>query len=65
MNGSSDIRQSRRDGIGGNVTERRPRHTPIIDSVQLFAGRKEVVIRHGGQVYRLRVTKNGKLILNK
>ena len=28
-------------------------------------GGKEVLINHNEQVYRLRVTKNGKLILNK
>jgi len=38
---------------------------PVIDSAQLFADRKEVYIYHAGEVYRLRVTRNGKLILNK
>lgn len=37
----------------------------VIDSARLLAGRNEIRIRHEGQVYRLRVTKNGKLILNK
>jgi hemin uptake protein HemP len=37
----------------------------VIDSAQWFAERKEIQIRHAGQLYRLRVTKNGKLILNK
>jgi hemin uptake protein HemP len=37
----------------------------ILDSAQLFADGNEVKIRHEGQVYRLRVTKNRKLILNK
>ena len=37
----------------------------VIDSTQLFSDKKEVQIRHDGQIYRLRVTKNGKLILNK
>jgi len=40
-------------------------HVPIIDSGHLFAGHKEVQIQHAGEVYRLRVTRNGKLILNK
>jgi hemin uptake protein HemP len=31
----------------------------------LAQGAKEVLIRHAGQTYRLRLTKNGKLILNK
>ena len=37
----------------------------VIDAGELFAGRREVDIRHAGQVYRLRITRNGKLILNK
>jgi hemin uptake protein HemP len=31
----------------------------------LAQGAKEVLIQYGGQVYRLRLTRNGKLILNK
>lgn len=36
-----------------------------IQFTELAAGRNEVQIEHRGQVYRLRVTRNGKLILNK
>lgn len=36
-----------------------------VDSHDLFRGRQEVQIRHEGEVYRLRVTRNGRLILNK
>ncbi len=36
-----------------------------VDSRQIFLGRKEIQIRHGDDVYRLRITSNGKLILNK
>lgn len=36
-----------------------------LDSRLLFRGRQEVQIRHDGEVYRLRVTRNGRLILNK
>jgi hemin uptake protein HemP len=37
-----------------------------ISSETLFApGQREVVIEHGGERYRLRVTRNGKLILTK
>ena len=31
----------------------------------LFQGRQEVLIAHKGEAYRLRITKNGKLILTK
>ena len=38
---------------------------PRWHSAQLFAGRNEIVIEHGGAVYRLRITSLGKLILTK
>ena len=31
----------------------------------LFRGRQEVLIAHNGETYRLRITRNGKLILTK
>lgn len=36
-----------------------------IDSSSLLQGENEILIRHGDEVYRLRLTKNGKLILQK
>jgi hemin uptake protein HemP len=36
-----------------------------IDSSSLLQGEKEILIHHGGEIYRLRLTKNGKLILQK
>ncbi len=36
-----------------------------IGSVQLLAGGNELVIEHAGQEYRLRLTRNDKLILTK
>lgn len=36
-----------------------------IDSSALFAGRSEIRIVHRNAVYRLRITRTGKLILNK
>ena len=35
------------------------------DSSELLQGEKEVLIRHAGEVYRLRLTRNDKLILQK
>ncbi len=32
---------------------------------QLAKGKREVLLEHEGQLYRLRLTRNGKLILNK
>ena len=38
------------------------------DAIQaglLFQGSQEILIAHNGETYRLRITKNGKLILTK
>lgn len=35
------------------------------NSEDLFQGRKEILVRHGEEVYKMRITRNGKLILNK
>ena len=34
-------------------------------SEDLLRGRREVIIEHGSEIYRLRLTRNGKLILQK
>lgn len=36
-----------------------------VNSEQLFAGRRELFIEHAGEVYQLRHTSKGKLILTK
>ncbi len=36
-----------------------------IPARKLFAGRKEITIEHRGVTYRLRITRNDKLILTK
>lgn len=38
---------------------------PVVDSFALMNERRELVIRHNGQAYRLRVTTSDKLILTK
>lgn len=38
---------------------------PTYDSESLLRGVREVLIRHHGEVYRLRLTRNDKLILHK
>lgn len=39
--------------------------TKAITSAELFGNLREIVILHDGEVYRLRITSNGKLILTK
>jgi len=53
---------NRRTARPGNASGQEPR---VINSASLFGDRREVEIRHRGEIYRLRVTRNGKLILNK
>lgn len=36
-----------------------------LDSARLLHGQREVLIRHGSELYRLRHTRNDKLILTK
>jgi hemin uptake protein HemP len=38
---------------------------PQYDTGVLFAGKREIVIHHAGAAYRMKITKQGKLILNK
>ena len=37
----------------------------IIDTRELFKGRREIILWHQNNEYRLMITKSGKLILNK
>jgi hemin uptake protein HemP len=41
-----------------------PRPT-IFRSEELFGGAQEIWIEHGGEMYRLRITSRGKLLLTK
>ena len=47
----------------GEASPRQPQGR--YDTVALFGGRQEILIQHGDQVYRLRITRQGKLILTK
>jgi hemin uptake protein HemP len=46
-------------------SERSGQNEKVIESDELFQGAREVVIRHNQDRYVLRVTRQGKLILNK
>jgi hemin uptake protein HemP len=36
-----------------------------VESAEIFRGQNEIMIRHDGAVYRMKITRQGKLILNK
>ena len=46
-------------------TDRPDSGTPVVDSITLMSGQRELIIRHGADSYRLRVTASNKLILTK
>jgi len=43
----------------------RPAQPQRVDSASLFGNARELIIRHGNEEYRLRLTSQGKLILTK
>ncbi len=45
--------------------EKKQRPHRVVKSEELFSGFSEVMIRHKNDLYRLMITKAGKLILNK
>lgn len=47
------------------LIRRHTQHLPTLHSQNLFALTKEVRIYHDGQEYRLRLTRNNRLILTK
>lgn len=42
-----------------------PTRPPIVRTEQLFGSRREIIIKHGQEEYRLRITRADKLILTK
>jgi hemin uptake protein HemP len=52
-------------GVNRSAQRKTESSSVVIESSALFAGLNQVLISHAGEVYRLRITKNGKLILNK
>ncbi|MGE5195434.1 MAG: hemin uptake protein HemP [Deltaproteobacteria bacterium] len=48
------------------ITDRPETRAPVVvRSEDLLGGQREILIIHGQEVYRLRLTRNGKLILMK
>ena len=60
-------RPERRDGSLEAESPVVPRQAAptVLRSESLFGREREVLILHAGEVYRLRLTKNGKLLLTK
>ena len=61
---SQPPRRTRPDGVadvGGETID----VAPSVESIALMKGRRELLIRHGAETYRLRITASNKLILTK
>lgn len=54
-------RATRPDDVVGETTD----IALSVDSATLMKGRRELIIRHGADTYRLRITASNKLILTK
>lgn len=54
--------QPENDGSASESSTSAPR---TVDVDEIMAGDREVLIRHGRELYRLRMTRNGKLLLHK
>jgi len=48
-----------------DATPQIPADARLLQSADLFSGQREVLIAHGEQLYRLRLTRANKLILHK
>lgn len=65
---SQPPRAPRPDDVAGETTDIVPAFLATdgpVDSVMLMKGRRELIIRHGADTYRLRITASNKLILTK
>lgn len=58
---SQPPRATRPDDVVGETTD----IVLSVDSTTLMKGRRELIIRHGADTYRLRITASNKLILTK
>ncbi|MEW5756274.1 MAG: hemin uptake protein HemP [Pseudomonadota bacterium] len=56
-----NVPQNRKSGVAPAASAPLPQY----ESNLLFGAGKEIVIRHAGELYRLRVTRQNKLILTK
>ncbi|WP_082074562.1 hemin uptake protein HemP [Martelella endophytica] len=49
----------------GEAREKQSETPAVLESDTLFRGASEIIIRHQGADYRMKITRQGKLILNK
>jgi hemin uptake protein HemP len=63
--GGDDVTEHEGKALDTGRAHGRRTELPSITSASLFKAARELIIEHAGECYRLRITKNGKLILTK
>ena len=53
------------DAVAGDQSAPTFSHSRVMDVNELMAGQTEVLLRHGVELYRLRLTRQNRLILTK
>jgi len=62
---SSDPKEKELSAVNINANASTRLNLPVYESLFLLSGKTEAVIKHAGEEYRLRLTRQGKLILTK
>lgn len=60
-----ELRSDRPAPLGSRVAKLTQQERPTFESGELLQGRREALIEHRGEMYRLRLTGSGKLYLTK
>jgi hemin uptake protein HemP len=63
--GGEGVESEEQDKANAEAARSASEDLPEYDTNALFAGRREIVIHHAGAAYRMKITRQGKLILNK
>ncbi len=59
------VRETSGEASRAEAGQHVPEGVPVLEASALFGQHRQVVIGHNGSRYVLRITKHGKLILNK
>jgi hemin uptake protein HemP len=67
INLAEGVRVLEMDAVHASIDDSHRKESPerVVHAGALFGDRREIVIEHDGERYRLRITRRGKLILQK
>ena len=60
-----EIPQNKKDNKSLVGNESKKKSIKLYNSPELFGSKNEIMICHKGEIYRVRITRNDKLIMNK